>query len=197
MRAYANRGAQYDLTTCRRWSSSSRPACCAGVCCPLALPPFLLNPSPFPPLHPHPDQHQHHIGQAHPDPASLHVHARTDHPGQKGEGIVHHDDAGCLVFGAAVQGCMSKVKRQPAGSPDALAECGRSVDRMPHEPGSPELHTVCSCRDRLCRIWEAARHSSRLPPSGEEHQQWAPAICRDGTRTHGRPQYIGPEMVLW
>lgn len=79
---------------------------------------------------------------------------------------------------------MSKVKRQPAGSPDTLAGCGRSVDRMPHETGPPELHTVCSCRDRLCQIWEAARHGSRLAPSDEERQQWAPAICRDRTRTH-------------
>lgn len=131
--------------------------------------PLSRQPFTFPPLHPHPhpDQHQHHIGQAHPDPASLHVHVRTGHPGQKGEGIVHHDDAGCLVFGAAVQGCMSKIKRQPAGSPDTLAERGRSVDRMPHEPG-------------LCQTWEAARHSIRLPPGDEKRPRWALAICRDG-----------------
>lgn len=126
-------------TACRRWSSSCR-RCVAA--CPL------LDPLPT---------HQHRIGHAHPDQASLHVHACAGHLGPEGEGIIHHDDAGCLVLWCLVRRARAACpKRQPS----RYAACVDGGSQAPRAwSARATAHTVCSCRDRLYQIWKAARHS--------------------------------------
>lgn len=165
--------------------------CCCCCCCFLLPCPLPFPPQPFlsPPLHPHP--HKHHIGHAHHDQASLHAHACAGHPGQEGEKIIHHDDAGCL--GAAGQGCTSREAAWWQSRYAALCVkvcvrvrmCGPwAVDRMAHEPGPPELQ--CARRDRL------AKSGKQHGTAGQRQQR---RLRRAGMAP--RPQYIGPGMVLW
>lgn len=68
-------------------------------------------------------------------------------------------------------------KRQPGGSPDTLRECvcacAWTVDRMPHEPGSPDLQCACA-------VIKTAK-SGKQHGTAVEGRKWALAICRDGT----------------
>lgn len=53
--------------------------------------------------------------------------------------------------------------------------CVWTVDRMPHEPGSPELQCAPAVID--------SAKSGKQHGTAVARRQWALAICRDGTRT--------------
>ena len=93
--------------------------------------------------------HQHHMERAHPDQASLQVHACAGHSGQKREGMIHHDDAVCLVAWCLVLPARVHLQRGSLVEIVPWSRYAACVGRAPRAWSTRA--TADSCRDSLCQ----------------------------------------------